>query len=406
MNSSSENGNLDQPQLQPETAHPQAQGRSIRVDKGPRSLTLTFLQPVHWLEWIGSNSLAIGGGASSEIPTQLVVARIDPLKSPHPYNPLFEFASQDTIWTISKPQPKTNLVVGCRLATIALLEVDIGSKRVQVHNTLDMAPDSGWAPAPTSKKRVAMAPCGTLAIVSQGGNTPVSVCIDPSLKRLALRGDMLRGHTGCITDIAMSMFPVSSLEPQYLVATVSEDKTLKLWQVGVLKANCEVLATVSITQLRKDLSDFKACRLRADGSQLFAVTSGMANPSYITSFAVEHGGGGGSSLRVVKHKKITDDEVTAFSGNEGFLCCGDKAGAICVVDSVTLSVVKHQKALHSCPITAIDINSTNTLIASADTEFHVRLTCALPAVGGYKWVALGFLLLALLVAYAESLGYF
>eukprot|EP00667_Euglena_gracilis_P007307 EG_transcript_7382 len=381
---------------------------------------IRFNFPVYGIHWFGSERLCIGGGGGQRygMPNHLICAMLKKGKAGH-----FNFtvsagydSQQAIIWSLGTVHWTTKQVIVGHMDSISLLKLEYDKARVRKLASLPVLSKDQQE----SRKYAAVSPCGQLAIVAQDDCR--LACVQVRDEQLFLRAEYLVGHEDRITDISVAAFPKELLPVAdrgieggaaafALVATAAEDRSLRLWRVLVAQKKgvkaVVPIGRVDTSAVRSDKCLFKFCRLDPTGRILYALSTGMGSPSYVTVFDLKprreppagKKGDAGLTCSLVRraHHKVTADSITALSlSHDGrILVGGDNEGVVYALRAADLQVVMRRKDLHDCPVTSIDISRNNELIASADLEATVKVyplggpsTFPLTAVVGALLVAL------------------
>jgi WD40 repeat protein len=386
------------------------------VQQGPLGEIVTFNYPVYGVHWSGKDKLCIGGGGGGKygMANRLVLA-----STKKGFQTMMEFDSeQKTVWSMGTLHtPSKTLIVG-HMDSITLLKFEHAKNKISRAANLPVQTNE----KDPSKKFAAITPSGRIAVVAQDDNSLTCVCVKDDA--LVPRGDVLKGHKDRITDVSATVYAKSLRtkadqsagvqvggEGTYaLIATASEDRTLKVWRVLNTADKADMkevkeLCSVATANVRKDTPKclFKFCRWSPRDAVLYALSTGSGSHSYITKFAVERTGESFNLLQQV-HKKITNEAVCAFSLSfDGtIIVCADNEGLVYVVDATTLAVRTRRTGLHDCPVTAIDISRNNQMIASVDLDCVMKLyACKAPGAGAKMYAVA-----ALVVALIAILAYF
>eukprot|EP00668_Euglena_longa_P001903 GGOE01002225.1.p1 GENE.GGOE01002225.1~~GGOE01002225.1.p1 ORF type:complete len:867 (+),score=312.07 GGOE01002225.1:54-2603(+) len=388
------------------------------------SKVIRFNFPIYGVHWFGTERLCIGGGGGQRygMPNHVICATVKKGKAGTSFTVSAGYDSEQAIiWSLGTVHWTTKRVIVGHMDSISLLKLEFEKARIsKLANLPVLSKDQQ-----ESRKYSAISPCGHLAVVAQDDCR--LACVQVQDDKLLLRPDCLVGHEDRITDISLAAFPKEMLSEAdrsveggaaayALVATAAEDRSLRLWRVLITPKKgvkgVALIGQISTAAVRQDKCLFKFCRLDASGRLLYALSTGMGSASYITVFRLQPKkelakGKKGDALGVScilnqwMHHKVTNDSVTAFnlSHDARFVVCGDNEGVVYALRANDLQVVMRRKDLHDCPVTAIDINRSSELIASADLGAVVKVyPLGSPAGWPLTTVAVGMLILLVLLA--------
>jgi len=389
------------------------------VEDEPRVLTsLRFNFPIYALSWMGPDRLCIAGGGGSKygMPNHLYCGTLaKSVSGIHRFVQSMEYDSKDAIiWSMSRVhvQAQTKAVVIGHTDSVSLLRLEDKPRaidRIGNFRTVSKSQEE-------SRKYTALTPCGQLVVVAQDDCSVA--CVRVGHDKLGPQQDTLRGHTDRITDLSTAPVPKalraaigdSKRTRCALVATAAEDRTIRLWRIHVIPEKTGggplCLASVNTSDVRPDKCLFKFCRLHPDGASLYALSTGMGSPSYITIFELRPRPPDRCDLVQVAHRQISADSITAFtlSSDGTRIVCGDNEGVVYVLQAPSLQVLLRRTNVHDCPITSIDISRDNRIIASADLDATVKFYLVAPPLTWARcllWATGAFALLLLVLFIAR-----